>query len=395
MDYVAIDKKLIEEGKAKLLIPNTEKISSYLPFYNPIMKINRDFTIAIINLFSIKNFIDGLCGCGALSVRALKETQAQIYANENNPITYKFLEENVKINANNNKNETSKIKIFNSDLNALLYFLKNSKIDFDFIDIDPFGSPVDFITNALNVSKHNTIISVTATDLGTLCGRYPKTCLRRYGIFSAATDFDKELGLRNLIGYIAKEAAKFEIGIEILFSYYYRHYFKVYFRIKKLRSFADETLKNVKFLLYCNKCYNRKYIKNFDELNNLNCECSTNGDNKFKILGPLWSGKFADKNVCNLLKDELSKKLMDEHNKSDKETQKEIKILEIVSKEQDINLPYYDIHKFCKINRIKVPKKEEILRNCNSYETHFVGTGIRFNGSVKEFAKILEQITNK
>lgn len=363
----------ITEGNAKLLIPYTEKISSKVPFYNPIMKISRDFTLAMIRIFNVENFLDGLSACGALSIRALKETNAKIYACENNPQTYEILRENVKINTIESKN----IKIFKSDLNLLLNLLKHKGIKFDFIDIDPFGSPVEFLDNALINSKHNTIIGITATDLGTLGGIYKDTCFRRYSCFSYKTDFDKELGLRNLIAYVAREAAKFEIGIEILFSYYYRHYLKIYFRVKKSRNFADRTLNNVGFLKYCTKCYDREYIENFNDAYCKNC--NTNA----KILGPLWKGKFADENVCDMLKNEIL-------NGNNDDIEKKIKILDLVKNEQKINLPYYEIHKFCKIHKIKIPKKEEILKlNKEMSKTHFTGTGIRFNGNAKEFLEIL------
>ncbi|MFN3527700.1 MAG: RsmD family RNA methyltransferase [Candidatus Altarchaeaceae archaeon] len=374
--------KTVIEGKGKILIPDTEKISSKFPFYNPAMNINRNFTLAIIRIFNCENFLDGLSACGALSIRALKETNANIYACENNPESYKILEENVKMNCEDDE-ERKRIRTYKTDLNLLLNLLRKQKIKFDFIDIDPFGSPVEFLDNVFINSKHNTIIGVTATDLGTLCGKYENTCLRRYQCYSYNVDFDKEFGLRNLISYIARSAGKFEIGIEILFSYYYLHYFKVYFRIKKLRSFSDKTLENVKFLKYCPNCLNREYIdENFDNI----CEnCKT----KTKILGPLWTGKFADENVCEMLKNDLEK------NEERKEIiKKELKILDLVKNEQKINLPYYNIHKICKIHKLKIPKKEEILKiNQDKFrETHFTGTGIKFDGNVKELKEIFESI---
>ncbi len=359
----------IKEGDIEISIPENKKLSGKIPFFNPVMKFNRDFTIGIARTFKVKRFLDGLSACGALSIRMKKEIEnIEVNANEINSETIKFLRQNKEDN-------NVELVIHNKDLNLLL----NEDANFDFIDIDPFGSPVPFLSNVLSNARHNAIIGITATDLGTLCGRFKDACIRRYGTFSSNTDFDKEFGLRNLIGYVAREAAKYEVGIEILFSYYFMHYFKVYFRVKRSRSCADETLKNLNFLLYCNKCMSRKYF-NIDDAGIIEnfCECG----NKFKILGPIWRGKFADENVCDLLIKEVTEK-------------PEQKILNTVKKEQNILIPYYNIHKFCKIEHIQIKGTEELIKitdesGLRATRTHFDGKGLRFSGNVKELRKILK-----
>ncbi|PKP56312.1 MAG: hypothetical protein CVT89_06435, partial [Candidatus Altiarchaeales archaeon HGW-Altiarchaeales-2] len=317
-------------------------------------------------------FLDGLSACGALSIRLKKEAEdIEVHSNEISDETIKFLRQNKEDN-------NVDIIIHNRDLNLLL----NEDGNFDFIDIDPFGSPVRFLSNVLLNARHNTIIGITATDLGTLCGRFGDACIRRYGTFSSKTGFDKEFGLRNLIGYVAREAAKYEVGIEILFSYYFVHYFKVY-----------ETLRNLNFLLYCDISMSRKYIafadigtENFCDFKNEVFEISEQQQgecgNKFKILGPIWSGKFADENVCDLLSKEVKEKT-------------EQKILTLVKEEQNILVPYYDLHKFCKINHIGIKGTDEIIKiarenGLKSTRTHFDGTGLRFNGNADELLKILK-----
>ncbi len=359
----------IKEGDMEISIPENEKLSDKIPFFNPVMKFNRDFTIGIAKIFNVRRFLDGLSACGALSIRMKKEIEnIEVNANEINSETIKFLRQNKEDN-------NVELVIHNNDLNLLL----NEDGNFDFIDIDPFGSPVPFLSNVLSNARHNAIIGITATDLGTLCGRFKDASVRRYGTFSGKTDFDKEFGLRNLIGYVAREAAKYEVGIEILFSYYFMHYFKVYFRVKRSRSRADETLKNLNFLLYCDKCMGRKYfdIDDADIIGNF-CECG----NKFKILGQMWRGKFADEYVCDLLSKEVKDKT-------------EQKILTLVKEEQNILVPYYNIHKFCKIEHIRIKGTEELIKiadesGLRATRTHFDGRGLRFSGNVKELRKILK-----
>lgn len=357
----------VKEGEIEILVPENKKLSGKIPFFNPVMKFNRDFTIGIAKAFNVKRFLDGLSACGALSIRMKKEIKGiEVHANEINKETIKFLQKNKEDNRVD-------ISIHNKDLNLLL----NGDANFDFIDIDPFGSPVPFLSNVLLNAKHNSIIGVTATDLGTLSGKFKDACMRRYGTFSSNTDFDKEFGLRNLIGYIAREAAKYEVGIEILFSYYFMHYFKVYFRIKRSRSRADETLKNLGFILYCDKCMNRRYF-DIDEITHF-CDCG----NKFKILGPIWKGKFADEKVCDMLIKNAKEKT-------------EQKILKMVKEEQSIIIPYYNIHKICRKEHIQIKGTYKIIKTAEesglkAARTHFDGKGLRFSGNVNELRKILMQ----
>ena len=126
------------------------------------------------------------------------------------------------------------IVALNCDLNSLL-----SESRFDYIDIDPFGSPIKFIDSAMRSISHNGLIACTATDTATLCGVYPKVCLRRYGAQPFHSNIMKEIGLRILLGVICREAGKYEKGIQPILSYTTDHYFRVYVRVENGISYAN------------------------------------------------------------------------------------------------------------------------------------------------------------
>ena len=52
---------------------------------------------------------------------------------------------------------------------------------YDYVDLDPFGTPVEFIPAALQALKRNGILAITATDTAPLAGTQAKKCVRRYG----------------------------------------------------------------------------------------------------------------------------------------------------------------------------------------------------------------------
>jgi len=358
--------KLVEEGQVKLVVPDVDKLSKKNPFFNPFMKINRDFTVSIIKILKTSKFLDGLSACGALAVRVAKETESEVTACEINQKTFEFLRKNIELNGVN-----IKIRALNTSLNLLMNLNQNPEELYDFIDVDPFGSPVKFLDNIFLNSRHMTVIGVTATDTASLCGTYPKTCERKYLSVSMKTDFYNEAGLRILIGYIARTAAKYSFGIEVLFSYALQHYFKVYFRIKKSRKFADECLKTTKFIQYCDECLNRRYA-GIDEMKE-SCVCKK----KFKNFGPLWAGEFAQQEFCNMLEKEV-------------EDTVEKKIIRLVREEQSVKIPYYNVHKICKKYGFGIPSMDKILERENRIKrTHFSGTGIRFDGSIEALKEII------
>ena len=127
--------ELIAEGSAVIKIKKAEKISKEMEvFYNPVMKLNRDITILLLQQFGPMHLCDPLAASGVRSIRLAKELKYKSIAiNDINKKAVKSIKDNLKSNKlDNNK----KLKVYNDDTNL---FLLNSK-GFDYIDIDPFGT---------------------------------------------------------------------------------------------------------------------------------------------------------------------------------------------------------------------------------------------------------------
>jgi len=193
----------IVEGKTKIVVPkvlNTKgPIKKSNVFYNPVMEFNRDVSIMVLNALNKKDILDGLAGTGIRGVRIANEVGGNVTVNDVNKEAYKIIKRNIKLN--NLYNAFAE----NKKLNTLL-----SENRFDYIDVDPFGSPACFIDSAMRAIKKDGVLGVTATDTATLCSVYPKTCLRRYSATPLKTGYAKEIGLRILIGFCIREGAKYD-----------------------------------------------------------------------------------------------------------------------------------------------------------------------------------------
>jgi len=339
--------KVIQESQAKVSVPVGEKITRKLEvFYNPEMKSNRDIAIILLNSLQKKNMkiADPLAGSGIRAIRFLKELKKGIienlYVNDGKPDFPRKFEKNLKLN---------KIKkaITVDATDANIFLTKNKS--FDYIDIDPFGTPNPFLDASIKALKHNGILAITATDTSALCGSYPKACRRKYWADPLHNYEMHETGLRILIRKTQLVGAQYEKALIPIFSYAEKHYMRVYFKCEKGRAKVDNILKQ---------------------------------HNTYKDKGPMWLGK--------LWEEKLAKKMLKNTNKENKEV---YNLLNTIQKESKIpTIGFFDTHKMAKQYKLKqVPRKQDLLDWINKkYEassTHFLGSAIRSTIPEKELIK--------
>ena len=130
-------KAIIKEGLARIKVENKKIVSKEMQvFYNPVMGINRDISVLLLNCVDKNNMqiADPLAASGIRSIRFLKELNkkkiSKIYINDFDKDAVKSIKENLALNKIKYKNN-EKITIKNEDANI---FLLNST-GFDYIDI--------------------------------------------------------------------------------------------------------------------------------------------------------------------------------------------------------------------------------------------------------------------
>ena len=236
---------MIEEGSARLDIDVPKKISKSLPiFYNPVMKLNRDVSIDVVNSYFavLPRVALPLSGSGIRGIRFLKECNVkEVYFND-------YMDDfDGKIRKNF---ELNKIKsgfvVSNKDANI---FLLDSK-GFDYIDVDPFGTPNPFLDSAVQRIARNGILAVTATDTSALAGTYPSVCMRNYDAKPLRNWLKHVVGIRILIRKVQVIGAQYEKALYPILSYSKDHYYRVFFRCVKSKEKATEIVKNHSYLIY-------------------------------------------------------------------------------------------------------------------------------------------------
>ena len=102
---------------------------------------------------------------------------------------------------------------------------------FDWVDLDPYGSPVPFGAALLRATRPGGLVSVAATDLRVLAGADRPACERRYGARPLSGRLGPEGGLRILIGWVAREAAKHRQGVRPIVAYVRDYHVRAYLRL--------------------------------------------------------------------------------------------------------------------------------------------------------------------
>jgi len=364
--------KKIREGKIKFWIP-TENIYSAPVFFNPEAELTRDISISAIQIFQ-KEFkkritiCDALSGTGIRGLRYAKEISGieKVILNDKNPLAVKLIRKNIKENKLGKKCVANK-----GDANVLLF-----QNVFNVIDIDPFGSPVNFLDSAARSIYHKGFLAITATDQSALCGTYPLACLRKYGILSMKTDYYAELGMRILITNIILTLAKRERAFIPLLMHSTKHYFRVFGKIEHLGKIKN-LLKDFGYVMNCS-CGNREYGYLKEK-----CYCGK----KSKIVGPVYLGNILDRKFC--------KKVLADIRKRDFRMKKEEeKLLKLLIEESKMPPFYYDLHHLAKILKVKIPKMEILISKLKSKgftvsRTHFCPTAIKTDVNFREFKNFL------
>ncbi len=352
----------ITEGKTAVFVVSTKQATKgpgakeKVPFYNPSMILNRDLSILVTQKIITDSkepvhLLDGLAASGIRGIRFANELEGDFHVtiNDWNERSSQLIEKNAQ------RYSFPHLTMTRKNLHLLL-----TEERFDYIDIDPFGSPVYFFDAAVRSIRHNGIIACTATDTATLCGVYPKVCLRRYHARPLHVPCMKEIGLRILLGALCRDAAKHENGITPLLCYTTDHYSRMYVKVTQGVHSANTAIHHVSTI-------SSKTIDGF----------YTGPET---MVGPLWLGNIQQKRFVQEVRDSVFTKQL--------QTKYElIKLLDVLEEEATAPAFFYTVDAIASALKCSPPKRERLfdrLRN-NDYlvsRTHCTSSGFKTNAPI-------------
>ena len=372
----------VREGLAKILVPKAERIYDAPVFYNPIMALNRDISVLALGVLKPGTVLDALSATGIRGIRYALETPAEeVWLNDINPDAFNLILKNVRLNLGlEGKPLGEKRVAFEGEKRVVANLDDANRLmaekfrHFDFLDLDPFGSPVEFLDTALRSVKRRGVLAVTATDTGVLCGAYRHACRRKYLAEPIRGELCHEAGLRILIATVVRYAAKYDLGVEVLLAYYRDHYFRAFLRLKSGARKADESLSN---LGYLRQDANGRFEYETAFL-----------PEKPSAYGPLWLGPLKTQEFV----DEMLN-LAGAHPLSHRKT---LPFLETLAGELDIPF-HYDTHALARRNNLQVGKLAGIIealreRGYRATRTHFSPMAVKTDAPFEEVLEVLKSL---
>jgi len=390
--------EMVKEGKVKVLVPKlaafVKQPSDYAPskapvFYNPVMELNRDIAVLALQAYQrIVNREISICepltSSGIRGVRFAVEIRGvkKVLIGDINERAFNLAKHNVRLNG-----LQERVTVQHKDANCLLSCHGAPHKRFDVVDVDPFGSPVPYLDSAVRALRNNGLLAVTATDLAPLCGVHSKACVRKYGGKPLRTEYCHELAVRLLTGCIATLAAKHDISISVVFSHCTDHYIRVYAEIAYGAKKADESVKNLGYVLHCFNCLHRETAKDPFTKHIEKCpECGS----KMDYSGPLWLERIFDRQFCELMAKENTHKAF-------RNSGKIAKLLSLAKGEAEAQATYYVLDKISNKLALPVPSVDamlQILRDSGfqAVPTHFNSRGIRTDAPALTMQELLRNV---
>ncbi|EJW05227.1 N2,N2-dimethylguanosine tRNA methyltransferase [Edhazardia aedis USNM 41457] len=377
---------MIFEGDAK--IHKTNDV-----FYNPAQKLNRDLTIDVINQFMAEkdnlHIFEAMSATGLRGIRFARELDKKciIHMNDSNELAIKTISKNCTLNGfteiekNVFQYSNKSIILTNDDCNTHLYKNKNY---YDVIDIDPFGGCSIFVDSALVNIKNGGLLCLTATDTAVLCTNRTK-CFLKYDTIIEKTDAFKELALRVLIGYVLRQASKYEKRVIPILSLSIDFYVRIFFIVHKKDS--KQNINDLSFYNIC-ICGNNEKIDIYAKIRfgvNSNIKCDFCGSN-YKFIGPLYNKSLHDSNFLSKLSQRCSEKRLSG-------------IINVAKMELDTFL-YYSIYSMSSLKKTQCVPLKSMLSALLYYNykislTHCSLNSFKTNAPVKKIYEIIEMYISK
>lgn len=272
---------VVREGKAAILFPSANEV-----FYNPVQEFNRDLTCAVITEFArdvlakrgvkvevsgerepvvvslsqeqtgadepdemeetngsqelMENaragekcerglrVLEGLAASGLRSVRFALEVPGlrSVTANDFSAKAAALIARNAQHN-----NVSHLVEASCKDASLLMYEKRGKKERFDVIDLDPYGSPSQFLDAAVQAVSEGGLLCITCTDMAVMAGNSGETCYSKYGSVSIKSKFCHEMALRIILHSLDQRAAVYQRYIQPLLSVSVDFYIRVFVRV--------------------------------------------------------------------------------------------------------------------------------------------------------------------
>jgi len=262
----------VVEGQAAVLFPSATPRDV---FYNKAQVVNRDLSILALRAFGdlldhqpgVKVagrdlvILEALAASGLRSLRFWKEVPKvkKVIANDYSADAFTAIKRNAEYNGVPLVAlDDDKSGVVPSQADAVVFMLQYRGSTPgrrpNVIDLDPYGTAVQFLDAAVQAVEDGGLLLVTCTDAAVLCGTYPETCFAKYGAITCKAKYCHEMAVRIVLGHIEKLCTKYGRYIVPLVSLSIDFYVRVIVRVFSSKNETKHSLARLHHLYQCCEC---------------------------------------------------------------------------------------------------------------------------------------------
>lgn len=366
--------EVVREGGVEIRVPEAAGPGAGGEvFFNPAQELNRDLTVAVLRACrsrrDVSSYLDGMTASGIRGVRASLDGW-EVTCLDINPAAVELARANFR--ANDLVGAVRRRNV-NVELHRNRY---------DVVDIDPFGTPMPFLDAAMQGTQ--TMVCVTATDTAPLCGAHFAAGVRRYSAVPRNTEYHAEMGVRVLLGAIARTAARYDAAVSPVFTHATRHYVRTYLIIERGATEADAMVDQLGAIHHCQVCLYRETERSL--IPHPPDECPSCGELQVVTAAPVWLAPYRDRAWVDDIRERVSESF---------DTARRARELLAVVKDELDTATHYDQHRLCKKWGRSAQAMDEFLgalrdAGFRSSRTHYGGTTFKTDASVRSIREATE-----
>ncbi|CAL8462795.1 g2328 [Coccomyxa elongata] len=252
---------------------------------------------------------------------------------------------------------------------------------YEAVDLDPYGSPAQFLDSAVQAVSEGGLLLVTATDMAVLCGNNGEACWGKYGSYPLHKPYCHEQALRIVLACIEAHANRYKRHIVPVLSLSIDFYVRIFVRVYTSPEVVKESATKQMYVWQssgCDSFYTQRIARKFVNKNSTKYspgagpavpeKCPETGSG-FQMGGPMWAGPIHDPSWIQGLLDTM------EAEKERYSAFGKIRGLLTSASEELLDVPlYYNLHAVCKTLHVTPPSGDTV-------RSALINAGYRVSGS--------------
>lgn len=174
----------------------------------------------------------------------------QVVACDLSETSHKVFQKNLELNG---LTGNPKIRYVLSDTNKHMASVEYPW-NYDVLDLDPYGSVVPFLFEAIKAATNGGMLCITCTDTRVLCGDDRHKCYYLYGSAHGGDDTIEETGIRILLYTVSRVASMQMKSVKVLLSVQSDFYIRVFVQVHESRNQCWQTIAQHGLQLHCRAC---------------------------------------------------------------------------------------------------------------------------------------------